>query len=127
VNPPTSAFRRRNDGVLELLPRLDPVHTARRAEIAIAVLFLTVGGGAVLVRNVALAVLLLAGGTALLVPQLLREYQALRGLRRRKLHPELAASNERAPLRVLRGEACGSASARASGIRGPGSAPSPRD
>ncbi len=107
MNTPTSTFRRRHDGVLELLPRLDPALTARRAEIAIAALFLLVGIGAAFVRNGAMAVLLLGGGAALLVPRLVEEHRAWRAMRPRNL-PALAASNERAPLRILRGEAQGS-------------------
>ncbi len=108
VNTPTSTFRRRHDGVLELLPRLDPALTARRAEIAIAVLFLVVGVGAAVVRNVPMAVLLLSGGAALLLPRLREEYRAWRATRPRNVPAVLAASNERAPLRILRGEAQGS-------------------
>jgi hypothetical protein len=102
-NSQISTYRRRHDGILEILPRLDHPETRKGAEIAIAVLILMVGGGAALVRNYAMSVFLLAAGITLLASRFLQDRRAARSARRRlALFATLAESNERAPLRVLR-------------------------
>lgn len=99
VNTASDTFRRRRDGLLELVPRVDPAEAAVRAETAIAVLFLLVGAGAALVRNFPMAVLLVGGGAALLAKRLAREYQAWRSVREQ---PATSASSDAVARRVIR-------------------------